>query len=114
MSLLEVNQLKFSWIIYRNFLHAEIRIELIQHSLISHHYGKLVFIDLCMYSTNQNFIASLHMVFYKKLSQRRYVVHCVRKELCEIEKHQLIAESWIQYSVHIKISRVNFVYLEVV
>ena len=66
MSLLEVNQLKFSWIIYRNFLHAEIRIELIQHSLISHHYGKLVFIDLCMYSTNQNFIASLHMVFYNK------------------------------------------------
>ena len=64
MSVLEVNQLKFSWIIYRNFLHAEIRIELIRHSLISHHYGKLVFIDLCMYSTNQNFIASLHMVFY--------------------------------------------------
>ena len=58
MSLLEVNQLKFSWIIYRNFLHAEIRIELIQHSLISHRYGKLVFIDLCMY---RNFT---HMVFY--------------------------------------------------
>ena len=57
-------QVQLNIYIYRNFLHAEIRIELIQHSLISHHYGKLVFIDLCMYSTNQNFIASLHMVFY--------------------------------------------------
>ena len=61
MSLLEVNQLKFRWIIYGNFLHAEICIDLIQHSLILHHHGKLVFIDLCMYSTKQNFIASLHI-----------------------------------------------------